>query len=705
MSASLLTGILATLAANGGGQSSSVQTEDLAITVDPPQPMAGETVNVTIAFADGRPINSALMRQTWVQTVMDTGTDPFVNNPAENRNLMPGWHGAHVYTSSGQRTCTVQKVTTGSAIETQTFDIDVIDPDTHAWTVTYWIDLNGDTTGMPAENAQNVHILSFDAFRQIGSSGSSASVRHRWRAGVMHTLTPTSINDRPGVNNGILRVDTFGGAGKAILDITTPTSFFDYNVYDLREDDMRAMFVDLEWRASYDPVTGEFNGPAVNCVNAIRNACRISIYGCSASGHHRMLSVTGYRVRGGIIDCFAENGQDYTLVSMASDLGFGIRGCHVTMPLNTSRGDGKPQASADFADHACARNNIPFHFSMSQNRGVQRGGWSNYGLDRAIQPFMRAHTEDSRVGTLTLCLWNRVQARILLHTGHHSAGSTQQNPVNALVVGNSIDHPGHGTEMVESNSAGGVTMYGNASYVANVDFAQASGTYQLLRQSLSGTASLGVGVWEEPSYCGYNTALSDRSSTGFNKAGDMVQASNVATITVENNILSGDQHTGAGLTPSAQLSRGDDFRVITGGSLDAPVAGGPPISFDRVLNTGGAAMAGAHKTAGADVAVSQPVITGATIERLGAYSALTGGNQYAVTGVQGVVENGNATMGWNWRLNGVDFDKTTGGDMDRDFLLPVIDLENQTGTLTCVVTLANRSGVNATVESAPLEVV
>ncbi len=680
-------------------------SSQFVIDIEPLQPMAGEVFNVNIRYLDGRLINSALMRQTWVQSIMEQGTVPFDNQPDEDRNLMPGWHGGHTYDLPGTRACLLQSVTTGRPVETQSFGVDVIDPDAHDWDRVYWISLDGDPTGMPRENAVNKRILSFDDYRAIKSSGSNSNVRHRWRAGVRHYLKPASGKQRPNVNVGILRVDTFGGSGKAVLDVTTPTDFFEYNVYDLREDDTRAMFIDLACEASYDPVTGSHNGPAVNFVNVIRNALRVSVVRCSAKGHHRMLSVTGYRISGGIYDCRAENGQDYNVASIASDRGFTIRGCDVLAPLNASRGDGKPNAAADFMDHACARNNAPERFSMVQNSARVTGGWSNYGYDRAIQPFMRAHTEVSRIGTLTLCLWNRVQGRILLHTGHHSAGSTQQNPVNALVVGNSIDHPGHGTEMVQSNSAGGVTMFGNVAYIPDIDFAQSSGTYQLLLQNLSSSAKLGAGVFDEPSYCGFNTALSDRSAAGFNVAGDMVTASGVPSITSEHNILSGDQHTNSGaLTPATQLSRGDDFRVVSGGALDAVLTGGPPIGFERVLNTDGTTLAGAHKVSGANVTATRPVITGATLARLDAYSVANNSNHYAVTDLQGVIEHGFAAMGWRWKLNGVDFDKTTGGDATRDFLLPVIDLEDQTGTLTCVVTLANRSGVNVTVESTPLVV-
>lgn len=672
----------------------------LVTTYEPSSPFVGEVINFTTVKQDATNIDTDDLKDRWTQKRFSDTSGSYSFAPEYSKVVAPGWNSAHVFETAGIRTVTTETWLTGGITETDAMPVTVVNPDAYSWTHTYWVDINGSTTGMDPEDSNNTHILTEAAWKALSETRSD--IRIRFPSGSTQVFTLTSSTDWPTISGSLVYYDVFGGTSRCVWDIRRDSSFFEVSLISTSGISDRRIVTGYEVLGHWNAKTGRFDELAVNFCNALGTDPRFSVHNCVTNGVHRFLQRPGGSlVAGGIVDCKATDSQDYGLATLAGDNGFAVRGCMSIDDPFSARGDGKPSLEVDFGDHASVRNNTPLRFYIAQNRLYVRVGWSPFGFDRGIQPCVRAHTEDSLSNALTECISNTTVSRVLISTGHHSAGSTQQNVTRCLVARNNHNFAGQGSELIASAGIGGVVAYSNIAWMPDIDFAQSSGGFYNILTVQSGH-SVSTAAANEPVYLGFNTFLSD-ADTRWSGAGNIASIGNNASIpnvTEEHNLFSGDNHTGT-YTASTSFARGDNFRPITGSSAEVSVTGGVPISFDGVKNTG-STLGGAHHTSGASVSVTDPVLTSTTISLLSDWSEYNATHAYGLTDYAGSIGDTDA-VGWGWTLDGLPFDVKVGGDPERDRYLPVVKAFDA-GTLRLTSTIQNRSGVKVTINSNELTV-
>lgn len=688
----------------GGGGGTGVPATDLVVSVQPADPQLGEVFNVTTAKTSGQPFSVDDLKSEWVWGEMGASVEPFINQPSRDKNWAPGRNFIHAYTDGivGTRNFQVKAWRNSTGTRYVDASVNVVNPDNHPFTTVYWVDFNGDTSGMPAEGSVdgngsvNRRVTSFAQWASLSISGASARVR--FRGGATHLFTPTFSSQRPSLSASLLRIDTFG-SGYAMLDVR-PTSWMSYALFFRTQANHRTILHKLDIDGHYSILTGRYVYGAVIAVQcAAVTEARVSVVDCRGSGLTRLHTKSGTSANlalGGVFDSFCQNGQDYGLGTVGGDDGFGIRGCHTITDIFTPRGDSKTGLQTDFPDHAWYRNNGPRKFYVAQNTAACRGGWSFSGTDRAPQAFVRSHSQDNAVEGLTEVLFNKSFGYNLLFCGTHTDPNGQQVVSRTLCVGNDHDFSPHGRTMVNSRGAGGNVMYSNVCWLSDASYAQVNdGGAEFYQQGPGGNASTAVRA--EPNYVGFNTMASDATASRFCGIGPLNRVSildTAAVVTEEANIMAGDNHTGTGLTPMSQLSRGDSFRILTGAAAAVSVPATVPISFDRYLLEA-TTLVGAHSTTGATVSVNPPQIGAVTIGRLNDFSATNNSNSYGVIAHSGLIEAGFTVVDFRWYNAATDQLFLRDGT-DRMYLHPVFDFTGFPGSYYLEVGLLNRSGTRVT---------
>jgi len=700
---------------------------------EPANPLVGECVRVHIdgvgTHTDVAPedANKAL----WIQT--QTGEDDlefkyrpgnFAYNVPEVANIAPTRDFTAAYATPGQKVLTIESNTWNSDIVEQQFTIPVTDPDTVAWTHDYYVDLSGDTSGMPAVGGVVQHITNSDQLRALHNSHSlSDLVRINWRGGVVHNYIIDPANAQILCNASHTYMTTFGSADPAeifvgttedtTLDAVTQMALFN------NADSTKITMLNLEFDCGYSPVNGAFERAKVTILWGVGtyNASQ-SVWRVKAKGHDIMCRFSAPNFSGNnvaAVDCLSEDAFNFG-ISFASGINDALfRGCRATMQLNTARGDTKTGGRADMADHAVIRIQDHSYISMLQCDFTCLAGWSGWGgFDKAIQPVLRAYTNQLLEGMTSRIsvAWNKGRARVLAGFGASTpeAAPYQVIAPNTLVVGNSHDHAGQGTYMLDTNMGGGITAYANVNYIPYIASGQVSYGHALLamggRFDNTGTDTQGVSdaSWQAPVYVAHNVMVSDMGEQEFSGGPQSVLSPfNVnnnddgsANLTAEHNIFVGDLYSNsADLTPMAHVDRGADFRPISSQFTEAALETSPPIDFMRNRAPGRGSLPGAFFTASGNApdpaapSWSTPPVIG----------ELTGSADILHEGILGVLEIAGlsaqefAALECRWRIDGVEDISTA----NREGLAPTIDWAAYPSgtTFQCNVTASDRSGVRA----------
>lgn len=670
-------------------------TSTFTVTTWPSNPYVGEAVRVYVEGSGGHTATNNL-RDIWVETDVGEAGATFESATAYDAETAPGRFFTHCYASSGTKTMTHTSWTFDSANKTQQTSVTVTDPDAETWDMTYWVDFNGSTTGMDAEDASNTHILSqadWTAARNASSTGQK--IRVRFRGGSTHTFT-TAQNWLQAAD--VVYVDTFD-SGKAIIADGTGT-YTGWEVFAPSSGSTapRWIFCNLDLQGSYDPITGYTTDGLMSLfdgnikLDAACSAWRVKARGCDALMTGSGGNGDGYDYRFAYVDCDVADWFEYGLGFTGSSYDVFVRGCKVKQNPITPTGDAKPNTNPEKANHGPIRVARFYRCGIAQNEMVSRNGWSAYGSDYAIQPAVRIYIDANPTGGEAVILMNKLEGRYAVEYGSDTASDSILTPAQVLVACNDCNIGRHGRDLVQAHT-GGIHVYSNVAYMPKLESSYTSLDYYIVEFIINRTNS--TSAWQNPSYVGFNTFFSDMDGTVTNSTGPIYYvreqtspSGGAQDLTVENNYISAAGHSAGDTSVAASaFARGDKFRPITSGAADSTVTSGPPVDIDGVKRTN-PTNKGAHHAAGSDVSVSAPSNSVAPTIALNPYVAL----EYLVTD-KGTWSNADDFMcDWTWEVNGSESPNST------DCHLPWYD-DATTGTLTCKLGVTNRSGTRVTATS------
>lgn len=697
--------------------SAATPASSFTITQTPASPLPGEMVHFHTRGTGGDlGLATAIELEPHTAWLEHTFEDPgagfempvvptAIANPFSNPNKGYAANTGHAWAAAGTFTNTLRSWIFGGSVYTQTSTTTVADPDAIVWDAEYYVDINGDATGFPAESGTVTHILSQAALLALdNTAGSTDKVRWHFRAGVAQTLLLTGVTDQIRLKGALHYFVPFG-SGKVELNLDATSHFELVGFFLTVTAGQRIVFNNFEVEGYYDPANGYFDKARIRFFHSGQINTQISMYRTIGARLEILQSVSTGSANDGIdfgsFGCRGIDCQDFMLYC-GGGRNISVIGFDSQMIQNTPRGDGKTGLQADFTDHAIWRWDGAHHVAVQgcRHTGGGPGGWSFYGTDRAIQTWGRCHQHVSNVANSLACIvGNFVRGGAIVSVGNHTPATfTQTVAVRTLVACNTVDFSdAQGTEMVKCGSAGGQYVVGNVGYVPLGAYASAQGNIAVYRQTEQ--EAVADAIWRLPNVIEDNVLVSDQRTSEFQSAGvrdilaSETDVQNGAVFNEARNLLVGDDHKNSGtLTPSAQVARGAQFRPITGTAADTLISGGQPVNIDGTANIGAVTqtVAGPFAVSGVDVSASAVTwTTGPTIAlvqgRTGQIFPTDIGDFDPVYGL--------ASLEYRWYLNGTDQSSAT-----RSLLHPVQILSDYTSSdvLTLHLTGTNRSGQTVT---------
>lgn len=674
-------------------------TSTFTVSTWPSDPYVGEVVHVEITGSGGHTISNPLMSSgenladIWVQTdVGEAGASFTVGATDKDATIAPGRYFGHAYASAGSKTLTISSWTFGSPTDTQTASVTVTDPDTETWDHTYWVDLNGTTTDMPANDASNTRILSYANWTaQENTTLTTDRVRVLFRGGVTHTLTG---NNQWTQSAEVVYLDSFGTGRAKILDGTG--TFADSEFIAPRSNvpaNNRIIIKNIDFESTYNPITGDYgDSDFVAYSTAGVVGAGVSFWRVTAKGMGKLFKGGGSRLddkqyKIGCVDVKAEEWRDYGLGFTGSCDSVVVRGCEAIQHPAAGIGDAKTGTNPEYPDHASLR--IPrFRVGgISQCNFGSQNGWSALTPTYGIQPAIRLYMNENPVGTEFCIIGNYCSGRYLVQWGRASDSENILNPAKVLIAANNFDFGRQGAFGIQCH-VGGFYLYSNVFYVPNISSARTSQVYEICDLRIdSGSGTIATVAYTEPAYVGHNTYFSDATSSLNHGASAIAVTSEdtsgalIPDVTKAGNQRSGDGNTGTYIAASA-FARGDDFRPITSGAAVSTVTTGPPVdlNFNKRSNP---TNEGAHHTHGSDVSVTAP--TNSATPTIAA-NAVT--NDYGVHNIGTWSDNQNWMLEFNWEVNGSPAP-------DSSMTHSATFTDATTGNLTCDLIRTNRSGTRS----------
>lgn len=697
-------------------------TSAFTVSTYPTDPFTGEVVSVVIDGDGGHSVGDDL-KDIWIETDVDDAGASFRHRSSEDATKALGRVWGHAFGTTGTKTQTIRSRTFGGGEITQNFSVTVQDPDAYSWDRIYWIDFNGSTAGMPAEDATNIHILDYATFRTMSEGSPSEARRYRWRAGTTHVWGTTGLTLRRTYKSGLVMHDTFGGTEPAEWDVTRndcpPTNQL-VRINDATSP--RIILNNLKITGPYDPVTGEINNASgynglVNLVkleSVSQPNSRVSLYRVESAGIKMLLNTQGSTGTNivGVVDCKASDWQDFAVHLSGRPSVYAQRGCDFRQhPLaGNAEIDGKSGSDPDFADHGPVRIAAFDRVGITQSYASSTTGWSSLsGYDKAVQPIFRIYQNAAGQATdgYASIIGNTTKGGYFIQTGRPDNQDEITQVADYLIANNSHDFNHQRGLFAEANGNGGVRVLNNAIYKPPITMARGSVTYGLFKQQNQATVGgtdVPASVWQRSSYVGFNTYLSDMSDSQYMHAQQpdvtifevSIQGEiDSAVYTAENNQISADNHAEGGpYIATSAFARGDDFRPITAGAAVDTVTSGPVVDVNRNLRSN-PTNKGAHHTHGTDVSVTAPVNSVApTVAQV--RSPL-----YQVTnlGTWTMGDDDEIMLERRWKLDGAD----AGGE-PKAYSMCIDGTGLSSGSLLCEVTITNRSGTRTTVNSNTLSV-
>jgi hypothetical protein len=641
---------------------------------------------------------------------------------------------AHAYTTTGAKTVTVtlRDHATGQ-VGTATIPITVDNPDDIAWDHDLWVSFAGNFSGAPASGGVVQHISSLSALQAVPIS-SAENTRITFRTGETFTWNETTM-DVPG-RCYIRSLDTFGSGDRPTIRAggaaSSPINFFNPGN---TGDASRFAVYGVDFDGRYSPVTGRHEASSMIICGTTRastgNLYR-SFSQCDIKGVHSTYIAQGGRTTTGtertflgVADCDIGDWSNYGIASFGTRLVAGLAGNSIRQnPLALLRDDrnDSPYALDQAADHG------PIRFVITERAGITKSaiasttGWSGYGNDKAIQPDMRIYTQyTDEVGqthddVYTLSViniqGNKGIGSSFLSLGINNDGDDGKLPAHAAIVDRNefIQTRQHLGSFVGVKGATGVYVRNNIVYAPDVYSDLNKGLKVLSYNAPSNAPNYAAGGDTGAFVLSFNTIVSDHSSaSGDDKALDITSAGDPfpTTPVVENNLVEDPNATG--LTDYTPISRGDNFKPVTGSAaVDAVSSGTIPVrDFDGNLRASTTNVGAHHDQVASATAVSAPSYTsGLTIAELaaftdeyhvndlGTWSNLSGDDRYLIE--------------WSWQIDGTPttydwlvIHRGPSATTDPDLGL-VGAINSSTGILTCVITATNRSGTRVSVESNPI---
>ncbi len=675
-------------------------TSTFTVSTWPSDPYVGEVVHVEITGSGGHTISNPLMSSgenladIWVQTdVGESGASFTVGATDKDAETAYGRYFGHAYASSGSKTLTISSWTFGAETDTQTASVTVTDPDTETWDHTYWVDLNGTTTDMPAEDSSNTRVLSYsDWTGEENTTSTSDRVRVLFRGGVTHTLTGSNQWTQ---SAEVVYLDSFGTGRAKILDGTG--SFGDSEFIAPRSDvptNSRIIIANIDFESTYNPITGDYGDSdfvAYSTAGVVGVAA--SFWRVTAKGMGKLFKGGGSRLNDkeykiGCVDTKAEEWRDYGLGFTGSCDSIMVRGCHAIQHPAAGIGDAKTGTNPEYADHASLR--IPrFRVGgISQCNFGSQNGWSALTPTYGIQPAIRLYMNENEAGSEFCIIGNYCSGRYLVQYGRASSSEDVQGPAKVLIACNEFDFGRQGAFGIQCH-VGGYYLYSNVFYVPNISSARTSQVYEIADMRIdSGSGTYNdAGAYTEPAYVGFNTYFSDATSILNHGASSIAtnsadtSGSLIPNVTVENNQISGDGNTGS-YTAASAFARGDSFRPITSGAAVSTATTGPPVDLN-VNKRSNPTNEGAHHTHGSDVSVTAP--TNSVAPTIAA-NAVT--NDYGVSSVGTWSDNQNWMLEFNWEVDG-------SAAPDSSMTHSATFTDSTSGDLTCDLVRTNRSGTRS----------
>ena len=686
-------------------------TSTFTVTTEPSDPYVGEGVRWRIEGLGGHTITNALMASAnnladvWVQTDVDDSGATYETTSA-SAEIARGRVSGHVYSTSGTKTPTVSSWVYGGDTFTQTFSFTVQDPDAETWDAIYYIDLNGSTTDMPAETGVISHITSETEFRNLDNNTSVGDkIRLFWRGGVTHTLNNTGTWTQAA---DIVHISTFG-TGKATIEMVNGAYSSSGDLFSPRSTASAPRWIinNLSFVGQYDPVRGTFDGDAeftpfnANTVDDME----VTMWRCTGRGLEDFYIGTGANNGGYDYEVFLQENDvrdyhNYALAFSGACRNFIARGNIGYQNPAAGMGDARDAGEDDYPDHAPLRVSRYQYLGISDNRFISTAGWSTGGSvfnERAIQDGMRIYMDETPVDNLGCIIGNFVQSRTMLEVGGASRSDDITNPCQILVACNQFEYGHNATDTINFH-CGGVFVYSNMFYRPNLNSPYSSDLIRLLYVENFADVSTAA-AYEEPGYYGFNTVFSDggQASSSGGTITDSSLLSGYGTspdYVFENNLVSGDNHTGTYVAASA-FARGDNFRPITSSAADDTVSAGPPVDLDYTKRTG-STNKGCHHAAGSDVSVSSPTKPSGAAPTI---AANVNSGEYGVTDLGAGWTNIDniGLIDLQWQLDGTNNPNTLEAYV-RTYATA------GSGDLTCIVGRTNRSGVRVTDTSNTLAI-
>lgn len=690
---------------------------EFTVTVIPTSPQVGEATTILIEGAGPHVVSNELRDIALVTDLDNTGAT-FRHATSKDAETAPGRVIGTSWSSAGTKTLTISSYVFGEVVKTQQVNVTVTDPDVFAWNKTYWVDLTGDSTDMPADDSSNERILSYAAYTAIPEGNNSLSWRVRFRSGTTHNFVPVSTNYRKTWKAGLLRLDTFGGTAAAELDCTAATTGASNELVRISDvDDCVVIADNLKFVGPWDSISGSFNGGGYIKPFSASNSYlrgRWSLNRVEGHGVEQLLNIGGSTsdTRQCFVDCLFKDFMDFGTHLSGHHESVAIRGCKFDQsPLaGNHTDDGKSYNDPEWGNHGPIRIAAHYRVGVVQCEAANNCGWSGLGgFDNAIQPFVRVYCNaiGQKAGGWSNILDNDYTGRYLVQLGRPDVNDEITHGTKCLISGNNMNFNHQSGQLIEANGIGGTYVMNNVCYRPGLSMARNAMTYDILRQinqATTGGNDVPASIWQEPNYVGFNTYLSDQNDTlythGQQGATDIYSwrysgEIDIPVATDENNQISGDGHDGTTIAASA-FARGDNLRAITAGAADDSVTSAiPPLDFNGVVRTN-PTNKGAHHATGADVAETAPsnsVAPTISASLRAPYVQISDLGTWAVNDEleKWMIER-------HWVLDAAD-----AGGAQRSYSM-VLDQTDLTGSLKCEVTMTNRSGTRVTVDSNTLTV-
>lgn len=511
----------------------------------------------------------------------------------------------HSWDTPGTYNCIISTYTVATGLYEESFTVVVGDPDNTGdvvWDERVYVDLNGNTTGFPAETSNVTHITSsaeWLAWTQSTSTGDNVWVQ--FRGGVSHTVAPASASSVR--QRGDIIYFTPFGSGK--VTVIAGGSFVDHKFFETLGAGQRVIVTDYIFDGQYSMMTGLFSGCAFKpAIYDSQASCHVSISNCQFIGCYQWFYNVQTTGAVGFWNCNSnEKGwKDYAV--LLTGKWFVASGCEFRAdPLYTPYNDDKNFADPNAPDHSAIRCGQTAIFGLFRCLGACSHGWSSLGNGTDSQPMVRIHHQDTHgIQTDYLVSFQHVHhigSRMMVNGGPSSP--TLNTPIGRTI----IEHCFHEGDALAGAQAGlmvnsrwgGIKAQNCVGVVSGLQGHATRSNFSLVAFT-EDQAGVGTVAKEINSLIRYCTLWSEANASGFSIAAVTTSGAVWSGFVAENNnLVAGDNHSNTVLAQSS-MSPGDYFRPVTGSAADDTASGNKPY-FDFRHNAVRASTTnkGAHHSA------------------------------------------------------------------------------------------------------------